>query len=549
MILTSDVAGADFGAGWLVDSTAAGRETTLGLKSQQSSGTDDTASDATFAKLVGEDNTIAVNEMWPDKTTRRLRRNPSHTSWGVRALAATGIASATEGTSIDLPAPEVKEGFDRLFLRRLVDATVQAAKKTKQTRSTQYYPHLCVLVADVVSSSCLQDCGPELSDILDNVFTQFKELAEGRYNSSTMWGKGRRFIALSGVQHDTNSSCIGSTDDVEQDEMNPDDSAMKAATWKERSFEASASYLEARLQTSLETEDPDNSSLVDNDKPPSAALDRLIQLACTMQRCIAHVNCAPNATKKLSVRIGIAMGPAVVGFYGLHHPFPYNCWGWTVDEAHRLENAAPSGSILVEASAYEAAPKTVSFEPQAAVGAIRGGDFPSPQFDYRVLGSDEKKAAGGPARSSSGTSNSKKPPQHKYNRGKATQKAASKAAAAGFTAEKVSDGALSGKENLHAKARENPVHWSRRPGCRTRSLTRVPLKAQASAGRVIASSTSSTHLNGAGTTHNFNSSDGRRVSGSWLPPVVQSTASAESLLTFAGEMFDRVEHNRSGVES
>ena len=522
----------------------------LGLKSQQSCDTVDTASDTTFPGLVGEDTAIAINEMWPDKPTRQLRRNHSHTSWGVRAIAATGADIGVDRT--DLPAPEVKEGFDRLFLRRLVDATVQAAKKTKQTRSTQYYPQVSVLVADVVNSSGLQDCGPELSEILDNIFSQFKELAEGRYNSSTMWGKGRRFIALSGVQHNTDSSCLGNTDDAEQDGLDPVDTATKAATWRERSFEASASYLEARFRTALQEESRNASNMPD--KPTNPALDRLLELACTMQRCVAHVNCSPNTAKKLSVRIGIATGPAVVGFYGLHHPFPYNCWGWTVDEARRLEKAAPGGSILVEASAYEAAAPSFSFEPQAAVGAIRGGDMPSPEFDYRLLDTD----AANTAKESSTTFTSVKPSNHKA---KGTSAAKANGAAkgsivvhsAGVVSENGTDRRGKGdefsvdKENRTLNVgNEKAAHWSRRPGCRTRPSSRVPLKTQPSVGGLFKTSMPTTFLHRSRATCNASLIGERRESGSWLPPAIQSAVSAESILTFAGEMFDRIEHNGSG---
>ena len=522
------------------------------MKSQQSCDTVDTTSDTTFPGFVGEDTAIAINEMWPDKPTRQLRRNHSHTSWGVRAIAATGADICTDqGT--DLPAPEVKEGFDRLFLRRLVDATVQAAKTTKQTRSTQYYPQLSILVADVVNASGLQDCGPELSEILDNVFSQFKELAEGRYKSRTMWGKGRRFIALSGVQHNTDSSCLGSTDDTEQDGLDPVDTATNAASWRERSLEASASYLEARFRTVLAEESRNASNMPE--KPTNPALDRLLELACTMQRCVTHVNCAPNTAKKLSVRIGIATGPAVVGFYGLHHPFPYNCWGWTVDEARRLEKAAPGGSILVEASTYEAAAPSFSFEPQAAAGAIRGGDIPSPEFDYRLLDTDAANAA---KESSSKTLSSRKPFSHKAKgTGAAKSKGAAKGsvavASAGAVSEQGTDRCGQGdqfsvdKENRTLNVGiEKAAHWSRRPGCRTRPSSRVPLKTQLSVGGLFKTSTSTTFLNGSRATCNASFVGERRESGSWIPPAVRSAVSAESILTFAGEMFDRIEHNRSG---
>ena len=536
----------------------------MGLKSQQSIDTVDT--DATFAGFVGED-PIAIHEMWPDRTSSRRHSRTSHTSWGVRAMAAAaGMDGGTAAGNMDeLPPPEVKEGFDRLFLRRLVDATVQATKKSKQTRSTQYYPQLSVLVADVVDSSGLQDCGPELSEVLDSIFTQFKELAEGRYNSSAMWGKGRRFIALSGVQHNTDSSCIGSTDGAEAIESDPGDNAIKAASWKERSFEASASFLEARFKTALEAENQNASNMPD--KPTNLALDRLIQLAGCMQRCVAHANSAPNATKNLSVRIGIATGPAVVGFYGLQQPFPYNCWGWTVDEARRLERAASSGSILLETSAHEAASNAFSFEPQAAVGAIRGGDMAHADFDYRLLESDAENAAG------ESSYRSIEAPKRKHTRSEpnATPDIAATRPSNGVEiADRVnsdnsgrleSTGGMD-KENHSVRQNENgheeggkKNHWSRRPGCRTRlSQTRMPLKVQASVGRIRSlESSSSVNLRGGATatrsTGASSSSVGqhRRQSGSWLPPaIVHSSESSESLTTFAGEMFGRVEQRRSG---
>eukprot|EP01047_Picozoa_sp_COSAG01_P056275 COSAG01_NODE_6362_length_3712_cov_9.819541_4_plen_322_part_00 len=75
----------------------------------------------------------------------------------------------------------------------------------------------------------------------------------------------------------------------------------------------------------------------------------------------------------LRVRIGIALGPVVVGFFGLQQPFLYNCWGWTVDEASRLEAAAESDGILLDASAHAHVGGGYKFSPQPAHAARRSG--------------------------------------------------------------------------------------------------------------------------------------------------------------------------------
>lgn len=54
-----------------------------------------------------------------------------------------------------------------MVVQRLRETQVQYAMKAKQARSSQFYPSLPVLIADVVDASALSDCGPELSEILD----------------------------------------------------------------------------------------------------------------------------------------------------------------------------------------------------------------------------------------------------------------------------------------------------------------------------------------------------------------------------------------------
>eukprot|EP01047_Picozoa_sp_COSAG01_P049610 COSAG01_NODE_4933_length_4611_cov_20.932402_7_plen_96_part_00 len=69
-------------------------------------------------------------------------------------------------------------------------------------------------MADVVDASGMAECGPELAPCLDDIFTKFRELAEHHYGAHALWGRGNRFVALAGVQHTTDSSCIGSVADV-----------------------------------------------------------------------------------------------------------------------------------------------------------------------------------------------------------------------------------------------------------------------------------------------------------------------------------------------
>lgn len=154
-------------------------------------------SDAVFGDAVvgGDASTaVSVNEMWPvvDATSTRSasaaaergwrrRRSAGVESWGVQALAAGGWGHSTPdhggrngravsvglGVAVDDTAPRVSEGFDRMVVQRLRETQVQYAMKAKQARSSQFYPSLPVLIADVVDASALSDCGPELSEILD----------------------------------------------------------------------------------------------------------------------------------------------------------------------------------------------------------------------------------------------------------------------------------------------------------------------------------------------------------------------------------------------
>jgi hypothetical protein len=131
--------------------------------------------------------------------------------------------------------------------------------------------------------------------------------------------------------------------------------------------------------------------------PPAAALARLLQLALGLQRCVLHANDEVVGHPRqwpglpsLRVRIGIALGPVVVGFFGLQQPFLYNCWGWTVDEASRLEAAAESDGILLDASAHAHVGGGYKFIPQPAHAARRsgqqqeGGGSSTGQWDFKL---------------------------------------------------------------------------------------------------------------------------------------------------------------------
>ena len=99
--------------------------------------------------------------------------------------------------------------------------------------------------------------------MLDDIFTKFKDLAEGYFGAEALWGTGRRFIALSGVRRETES------DDAAEE---PD--AMKAATWRERSFEAAASYLEGEFERADAAKERERT--LDSREVSNEAVERLV---------------------------------------------------------------------------------------------------------------------------------------------------------------------------------------------------------------------------------------------------------------------------------
>ena len=456
---------------------------------------------------------LAVNPMWPEQ---RPSSRASHASWGVRAIATDSSASmmtqAEKSRARELPGPEVSDGFDRMLLQRLVETNVQTAMISKQTRSTRHCPELSVLVADVVDVSGLRDCGPELTAVLDDIFTKFKDLAEGYFGAEALWGTGRRFIALSGVRRETES------DDAAEE---PD--AMKAATWRERSFEAAASYLEGEFERADAAKERERT--LDSREVGNEAVERLVQLAKAMQRCVAHANASPEARKwglgtPLCLRVGIATGPAVVGFFGVGQPFCYNAWGWTVDEARRLEGNAPAGGILLEASAHEAvAGSGYDFDAMKAHGAIRGGDGPRPEYDYSLVGGGaKKKSASRPSVTA---------PKRREEQPKAVSDA------------KVPTD-VAGKEN-RAGSRGR---LSLRPGMRTKAAGRaVPLREQLRNGRASISRQRS-RASSVGLSANSNSSvELRHRGGVWVEPV----SSEASLRSFAEGCYHKVATDMSSA--
>ena len=133
-------------------------------------------------------------------------------------LAARNLEAAQEAQDKRYPRPDESGGFKRSVLRRLAATATQVQKRTQQARSSQYYPSLAVLVADVVEASGLdQDGDANTVAILDDTFVKFRELAEVHYQAKSLQVAGNKFCALGGVRYSTASSCIGGAEEPTPD--------------------------------------------------------------------------------------------------------------------------------------------------------------------------------------------------------------------------------------------------------------------------------------------------------------------------------------------
>ena len=187
------------------------------------------------------------------------------------------------------------------MLRRLAATATQVQKRTQQARSSQYYPSLAVLVADVVGASGLdQDGDANTVAILDDTFVKFRELAEVHYQAKSLQVAGNKFCALGGVRYSTASSCIGGgeepTPDGEREgvmlggqwagAVGADDMPV---SWGERSLEATTSFLEGRYErlsaaaSRQSTVDGGGTSESEVPEPTNGALDQIVQLGLALQ--------------------------------------------------------------------------------------------------------------------------------------------------------------------------------------------------------------------------------------------------------------------------
>ena len=244
--------------------------------------------------------------------------------------------AAQEAQDKRYPRPDESGGFKRSVLRRLAATATQVQKRTQQARSSQYYPSLAVLVADVVEASGLdQDGDANTVAILDDTFVKFRELAEVHYQAKSLQVAGNKFCALGGVRYSTASSCIGGGEEPTPD-GEPEGVMLGAddlpVSWGERSLEATTSFLEGRYERLSATAsrqsmvDAGGTSESEVPEPTNGVLDQIVQLGLALQRCVAHMNdeaAAGRATRpRLAVRIGIALGPASTRAF-CHYAAPY----------------------------------------------------------------------------------------------------------------------------------------------------------------------------------------------------------------------------------
>lgn len=73
----------------------------------------------------------------------------------------------------------------------------------------------------------------------------------------------------------------------------------------------------------------------------------IAQLALSIQERIIRLN--EHRLQPWAIRTGIASGPVIAGVIG-HNRFIYDVWGDTVNNANRLEHAAPTNEILISES-------------------------------------------------------------------------------------------------------------------------------------------------------------------------------------------------------
>jgi adenylate cyclase len=90
----------------------------------------------------------------------------------------------------------------------------------------------------------------------------------------------------------------------------------------------------------------------------------LIQFAIEMLDAAAQIHDLYGHT--LSIRIGIASGPVVVGVVGTKKCF-YDVWGDTVNVASRMESTGLPGRIQVSTETYENAKEQFEFESRGPI--------------------------------------------------------------------------------------------------------------------------------------------------------------------------------------
>ncbi len=113
--------------------------------------------------------------------------------------------------------------------------------------------------------------------------------------------------------------------------------------------------------------------------------ERAVRAALDMQADVAQLSreLYPTIDVELGMRVGLHSGLVVVGGVGSNLMMDYTAIGDTVNLAHRIEEAAPPGTILVSESVYRQTHKLFDCQ-QISVLNPKGISYPVPAF--RVAG-------------------------------------------------------------------------------------------------------------------------------------------------------------------
>ena len=114
----------------------------------------------------------------------------------------------------------------------------------------------------------------------------------------------------------------------------------------------------------------------DEERAVRAALDMQINIANWSKQVKEHLGV------QLTMRVGIHAGEAIVGEMGSRAPMDYTAIGDSVNLAHRLEEAAPPGAILVSEEVYQKTKGIFDFE---AMCDMRLKGFSQLLTCYRVI--------------------------------------------------------------------------------------------------------------------------------------------------------------------